>query len=88
MKLYLAHCGYYDNTGYGIYESHTNFFVVAEDEKKAKAKAKNLPAFIDKKMHIDGLQEIDVVDGYQVQLKRTDSPVEVSHVISYAQDEI
>ena len=39
MKLYMVHVGYYDlENGEGIYESHKNFFVAAQDAKEAKAK--------------------------------------------------
>ena len=40
MKLYLVHAGFYDDdVSGGFYESHTNYFVAAEDVKKAKKKA-------------------------------------------------
>ena len=65
-KLYMVHCGFDDQ---GIYESHVNFFVVATDFKTAKAKAKKLPEYIEKKMHVDGIQEITAVDGYRVKLE-------------------
>ena len=56
MKLFLVHAGFYDsNISGGFYESHTNYFVVARDIKEAKAKAKNISEFKDKKMHIDGI---------------------------------
>jgi hypothetical protein len=71
MKLYIVHVGYYDQEiGYGMYESHTNFFVVAEDERAAKRKTLSKPVFKERKMHIDGIQEITVVDGYCVQLEK------------------
>jgi len=41
-KLFLIHLGYYDDIGSGIYESHTNFFMVASDFDNAKEKAKQL----------------------------------------------
>ena len=32
MKLYLVHAGFYDdNVSSGFYESHTNYFVVADN---------------------------------------------------------
>lgn len=65
-KLYMVHCGFYDQ---GIYESHVNFFVVASDFKTAKAKAKKLPEYLDKKMHVDGIQEITAVEGFRVKLE-------------------
>ena len=69
MKLFLVHAGFYDdNVSGGFYESHTNYFVVAADAKQAKQKAKLIPEYKDKKMHIDGIKEIDIVDGYRVSL--------------------
>ncbi|RLA63712.1 MAG: hypothetical protein DRQ88_11105 [Epsilonproteobacteria bacterium] len=61
----MVHCGFYDK---GIYESHVNFFVVALDFKAAKAKAKELPEYIDKKMHVDGIEEVTAVDGFYLNL--------------------
>ena len=59
MKLFLVHTGYYDNNiSNGFYESHTNYFVVADDIKKAKTKIKGIDEFKHKKMHIDGILEI------------------------------
>ena len=70
MKLFLIHSGFYDKkVSAGFYESHTNYFVVAVDAKEAKAKAKELLEFQDKKMHIDGIMELDKVDGYKIILQ-------------------
>jgi hypothetical protein len=70
MKLFLVHCGFYDpTTGDGIYESHVNFFVTAPNFEEARLKAKTLPAFKDRRMHVDGLQEIEAVDGYRIHLE-------------------
>ena len=69
MKLFLVHAGFYDSdVSGGFYESHTNYFVVADDVKQAKTKAKEIPEYKNKKMHIDGIKEIDVVDGYKLSL--------------------
>jgi len=69
MKLFMVHVGYYDlNTGEGIYESHLNFFVAAEDAKDAKTKTFAIPEFKEKKMHIDGIKEITRVQNYNVEL--------------------
>ena len=69
MKLFLVHTGYYDNDiSNGFYESHTNYFVVAEDIKEAKTKIKGIEEFKHKKMHIDGIKEINHVDDYEVHL--------------------
>jgi hypothetical protein len=69
MKLFLVHCGFYDNELCdGIYESHVNFFVAAENFEDAKLKAKQLPEFKSKRMHVDGLQEISAVGGHRIAL--------------------
>ena len=40
MKLFLIHVGFYDpEIIKGLYEQHSNYFVVAEDIKEAKKKA-------------------------------------------------
>jgi hypothetical protein len=71
MHLFLVHCGYYErNVGNGIYESHTNFFVVAEDWKEAKTKIKQNLNFMEKHMHVDGVQKIEVVEGFKVHLTK------------------
>lgn len=54
---------------FGLYESHVNFFVSAESFEDAKARAKQIPEFQSKKMHVDGLQEIQSVDGFRVHLE-------------------
>lgn len=70
MKLYLVHCGFYDSaTSFGgVYEGHTNLFLVAESAQEARTKAKSLEIYQEKRMHIDGIQEINVVEGYRVAL--------------------
>lgn len=74
MKLYLVHCGFYDSElCQGIYESHVNFFVVAESAEDARAKAKQLPEFMKKRMHVDGLQEFECVDGHRLSLNFDES---------------
>lgn len=70
MRLYLVHCGYYDEAvSAGIYESHTNLFVVAESAEAARHRAKSAAIFRDRKMHVDGVLQIDAVDGYRVMLE-------------------
>lgn len=71
MKLYLVHCGFYDTEiSDGLYESHTNFFISAESFEDARAKVKLVPEFQNKRMHVDGLQEIQAVNGFRVHLER------------------
>ena len=70
MKLYLVHCGFYDPDLFdGVYESHVNFFVVAESFEDARAKAKANPEYKTRKMHVDGLQELEAIDGFRVTVK-------------------
>lgn len=81
MNLYLVHCGFYDQElGGGIYECHTNFFVAAISFEEARTKAKLIPEFKSKRMHVDGLQHIDVVGGYKVCLE-VDATLEASNRI-------
>lgn len=69
-KLYLIHCGFYDSDVCdGVYESHVNFFVAAETFEAARTKVKSVPDFTAKRMHIDGLQEVAVVDGCKILLE-------------------
>jgi hypothetical protein len=82
MRLYLIHCGFYDGEVFdGVYESHANFFVAAESFEDARAKAKLHPVFRGKKMHVDGLQEIDAVDGHRVLLQKDASLDGASRVV-------
>lgn len=84
LKLFLVHCGFYDESLFeGVYESHVNFFVAAEDFAEARAKAKLYPDFRAKKMHVDGLQRIDVVDGCRVELRPDDRLRGANAVVSH-----
>ena len=67
IKLYLVHCGFYDNQiCSGVFESHVNYFVVAKNFDEARLNIKTHPEFKEKRMHIDGLQEIQAVNGYEL----------------------
>ena len=58
MKLFMVHVGYYDKSiGEGLYETHLNYFVAAEDAKDAKNKAHQLSESQERSMHIDGMKE-------------------------------
>ena len=72
MKLYQIHTGFYDpkDVSKGFYEGHTNFFVCAKDKSGARKKVKAKKEFKTFKMHIDGIQEITLVDNYAVKLKK------------------
>ena len=71
MKLFQVHTGFYDhNISDRFYEGHTNIFVCAEDEKEARKKVKEKKEYKKFKMHIDGIQEITIVDDYKVELNK------------------
>lgn len=73
-NLYLIHCGFYDmDLCDGIYESHVNFFVAAPSFEEARLKAKQLPEFQGKRMHVDGVQEISAVSGMRIKLEEDSS---------------
>ena len=67
MKLFIVHAGYYDSE-IGIYELHTNFLVAAANVSDVKKAIEEKEIFRKKNMHIDAVQEIEVVDGYRVML--------------------
>tara|TARA_X000001036_G_scaffold263438_1_gene244873 strand:+ start:5185 stop:5466 length:282 start_codon:yes stop_codon:yes gene_type:complete len=72
MKLYLVHTGYYDKSvGEGFYEQHTNIFIVAKDPRSAREKIKKNKDYIEKKMHIDGIKEIENIGGYNIKLEKS-----------------
>ena len=74
MKLFLIHVGFYDpDIMEGLYEQHINYFVVAENIKEAKTKAGQKTIFKRKKMHIDGIQEINIIDGFRIKLESAES---------------
>ena len=88
MKLYLVHAGFYDdNISSGFYESHTNYFVVASSVKSAKSKARSIKEYRDKKMHIDGIMEVNEVDGYNINLLPIDT-INEPGVKKYSYDEV
>ncbi|OQW54668.1 MAG: hypothetical protein A4S09_05790 [Proteobacteria bacterium SG_bin7] len=77
MTLFLIHCGFYDEEiSDGIYEFHVNIPVVASDLEEAKKKVRVLPQFHSKKMHIDGIQKIEAVDGYALTFSKADASCE------------
>ena len=77
MRLFLVHAGFYDgNVSGGFYESHTNYFVVAQDVKDAKSKAKEISEYKKKKMHIDGIKELDTVNGYKIVLEKNEDDIQ------------
>ena len=89
MKLFLVHAGFYDaKVSGGFYESHTNYFVVAEDVKEAKKKAKEISEYKDKKMHIDGIREIDSVEDYRVTLEKKNKEAVNIEGAKYSYDDV
>lgn len=80
MKLYIVHAGYYDDE-IGIYELHTNFIVATNDISDLKRIVKSKEIFAKKRMHIDAVQEIEVVDGYRIILQKENC--EDSKLVSY-----
>ena len=86
MKLYLIHVGFYDsNLMKGLYEQHANYFVVAENVTDAKKKARKNSIYIKKKMHIDGIQELNIIDGYRINLIWDDSS---DDTVNYSYDDV
>ena len=82
MKLYLIHLGYYDKNSDGFYEQHTNILIVSENVRNAKNKIKNHNDFLERKMHIDGIKEISSVQGYEVNLIKSENTQD-GEVIGY-----
>ena len=86
MKLYLVHVGFYDpNIMEGLYEQHVNYFVVAENVVDAKKKARQNSIYKKKKMHIDGIQELNIIDGYRINLIWDDSS---DDTVNYSYDDV
>ena len=81
MRLYIVHCGFYDEQlADGVYEFHINIPVAAEDVEEAKREVRQHSTFRLKKMHIDGIQEIETVSGRRVQLSEPEGhATQVTH---------
>lgn len=74
MRLYLVHCGFYDSELCdGLYEGHVNYFVSAPSFEEARVQVKEIPEFKQKRMHIDGLLEVEAANGYRVSLQEDHS---------------
>lgn len=80
MKLFIVHAGYYDGE-IGIYELHTNFVVAATDVTKVKTAVEGKDIFRKKNMHIDAVQELEVIDGHKITL--IEDKENITKVISY-----
>ena len=88
MKLFLVHCGYHDKSlEHGAFEAHVDFFIAAEDFDDAKRRAKTLPAFRERKMHVDGVLCVEQAQGYRVELHATggDETIVLSSKQSFTQ---
>ncbi len=84
MKLYLIHTGYYDkNIGDGFYEQHSNIFITAKDAFSAREKVKKNKEYMIKKMHIDGIKEIENIDGYDIILKKNQNKEKITNYNHY-----
>lgn len=72
MKLYMVHVGFYNDTwGNNVFENHTNFFVVAENAQAARLKVKERDDVKKFRMHVDGIIEINQIEGYKISLEKT-----------------
>jgi uncharacterized protein YggL (DUF469 family) len=65
-----------------------NFFVVAENFEEARKKAKEMSEFKTKKMHIDGLQEIQAVQGHAIELKYLNELNGQTKIVSFKHREL
>jgi hypothetical protein len=84
MKLFIVHTGYYDNE-IGIYELHTNFIVAANDIREVKNVMQKKEIFVAKNMHIDAIQEIEIINGYKVELVRHEENITKLNNYNYQQ---
>jgi Domain of Unknown Function (DUF1543) len=71
QQLYAVYLGGDPAPG-RIGEDHEVVFVVAEDIQAARKQARAKWGGDDPKPHVDMVQELDVVDGYEVSLHPTD----------------
>jgi len=86
MKLFLIHVGFYDpEIMEGLYKQHSNYFVVAQNIKQAKKKALLNPIYKRKIMHIDGIQELNIVDGFRINLI---PEIHDNNAVTYNYDEV
>ena len=86
MKLFLIHVGFYDpDINEGLYEQHSNYFVVADNINEAKNKARQKRIYKKKKMHIDSIQELNIIDGFRIELISDKSE---NDAVSYSYDAV
>lgn len=66
-KLFLVHLGYYDpELSSGVYESHINLFFIGDSFENIREQVKANDFVQKHKMHIDGVQLIEKVEGYNI----------------------
>ena len=59
--------------------------MVAQNIKEAEQKARLNPSYIRKNMHIDGIQELNVVDGFRINLI---PEINENNAVTYSYDEV
>ncbi len=82
LKLYKAVWGVHDKSiANGLYEFHQHYYITAESLKEALDKiCKTNPDIKKKGMHFDGIEEINCVDGHEIQLSAAAPIAEGKHV--------
>lgn len=73
------------NSEIGIYELHTNFVVAAANVSNVKKIMEEKEIFRRKNMHIDAVQEIEVIDSYKVMLVEDQAGVTKLNNYDYTQ---
>jgi hypothetical protein len=56
--------------------------MAAENFEEAKAKIKLKPEFKAKRMHVDGILEIQAVEGFKIELSFDESLCDQTHIVS------
>lgn len=71
QKLFLVHLGYYDpELSNGVYESHINLFFIGISFEDVRDKVKLDNLVQNHKMHIDGIQLIEKVNGHKITIDK------------------
>lgn len=81
-KLYAVYLGG-DPAGGRIGEDHEVVFVVSDDVQSARKAAKAKWRGDDPKPHVDMVQELDVVDGFEISLAPTDRQASGERDVTY-----
>lgn len=73
QKLFLVHLGYYDSElSNGVYESHINLFFIGNNFEDVREKVKQNELVLKHKMHIDGIQLIEKIEGHKIIVDKKD----------------